>query len=76
MITLMNYTRKFPIVAGRHRKLSCVSVKHNFSQSKWSRTADLTAATNIVLMKSARDVQQVLTFWATVGSGRFHFRIV
>ena len=29
-------------VAGRHRKLHCIFVKHNlFHQSKWSRTIDL-----------------------------------
>ena len=38
-------------VAGRHKKVHCIFVKHNlFHQSKWSRTIDLNT-TQIVLFK-------------------------
>ena len=46
-------------VAGRHRKLHCIFVKHNlFHQSKWSRTIDLNT-THVILLKSPRDLQQI-----------------
>ena len=46
-------------VAGRHRKLHCIFVKHNlFHQSKWSRTIDLNT-THVILFKSPRDLQQI-----------------
>ena len=46
-------------VAGRHKKVHCIFVKHNlFHQSKWSRTIDLNT-THIVLFKSPRDLQQI-----------------
>ena len=46
-------------VAGRHRKLHCIFVKHNlFHQSKWSRTIDLNI-THVILFKSPRDLQQI-----------------
>ena len=49
-------------VAGRHRKLHCIFVKHNlFHQSKWSRTIDLNT-THVILFKSPRDLQQIDRF--------------
>ena len=46
-------------VAGRHKKVHCIFVKHNlFHQSKWSRTIDLNS-THIVLFKSRRNLQQI-----------------
>ena len=46
-------------VAGRHKKVRCVFVKHNFfHQSKWSRTIDLNT-THIILFKSPRELQQI-----------------
>ena len=46
-------------VAGRHKKVHCIFVKHNlFHQSKWSRTIDLNT-THIILFKSPRDLQQI-----------------
>ena len=46
-------------VAGRHRNVHCIFVKHNlFHQSKWSRTIDLNT-THIILFKSPRDLQQI-----------------
>ena len=46
-------------VAGRHRKLHCIFVKHNlFHQSKWSRTIDLNT-THVILFTSPRDLQQI-----------------
>jgi len=46
-------------VSGRHRKLSCIFIKHNlFHQSKWSRTIDLNT-THVVIFKNPRDTQQI-----------------
>ena len=46
-------------VAGRHRNVHCIFVKHNlFHQSKWSRTIGLNT-THIILFKSPRDLQQI-----------------
>ena len=46
-------------VAGRHKKVHCIFVKHNlFHQSKWSRALDLNT-THIMLFKSPRDLQQI-----------------
>ena len=46
-------------VAGRHKKVHCIFVKHNlFHQSKWLRTIDLNT-THIILFKSPRDLQQI-----------------
>ena len=46
-------------VAGRHKKVHCIFVKHNlFHQSKWSRTIDLNT-THVILFKSPRDLQQI-----------------
>ena len=46
-------------VAGRHKKVHCIFVRHNlFHQSKWSRTIDL-KTTHIILFKSPRDLQQI-----------------
>ena len=44
-------------VAGRHKTIHCIFVKHNlFHQSKWSRTIDFN--TTHVLFKSPHDFQQ------------------
>ena len=46
-------------IAGRHKSINVIYVKHNlYQQSKWSRTIDL-KTTHIILFKSPRDVQQV-----------------
>ena len=46
-------------VAGRHRKLHCIFVKHNFfHQSKWSCTIDLNT-THVISIESPRDLQQI-----------------
>ena len=46
-------------VAGRHRKLHCIFVKHSlFHQSKWTRKIDLNT-THVILFKSQRDLQQI-----------------
>ena len=46
-------------VAGRHKKIHCIFVKHIlFHQSKCPRTIDLNT-THVVLFKSPRDVQQI-----------------
>ena len=45
--------------AGRHKNINVIYIKHNlYQQSKWSRTID-SNTTNIILFKSARDIQQV-----------------
>ena len=46
-------------LAGRHKNVHCIYVKHNlFHQSKLSRTIDLNT-THIILFKSPRDLQQI-----------------
>ena len=46
-------------VAGRHKKVHCIFVKHYlFHQSNWSRTIDLNT-THINVFKSPRDLQQI-----------------
>ena len=46
-------------VAGKHRKLHCIFVKHNlFHQSKWSHTIELNT-THVLLFKSPQDLQQI-----------------
>ena len=46
-------------LAGRHKNVHCIFVKHNlFHQSKLSRTIDLNT-THIILFKSPRDLQQI-----------------
>ena len=55
-------------IAGRHRKLNCIYIKHNlFHKSANGRDTEL-QNTHIVLFKSPRDVQQidVLGFWNTL----------
>ena len=55
--------------AGRHKKLSCIFVKHNlFHKSSISRDAEL-QVTHIVLFKSPRDVQQVKVLGRQLGLG-------
>ena len=58
-------------VAGRHKKIHCIFVKHNlFHQSKWSRTIDLNT-THVVLFKSPRDVQQIDHFGRQLNKSEF-----
>ena len=58
-------------VAGRHKKIHCIFVKHNlFHQSKWSRTIDLNT-THIILFKSPRDVQQINHFGRQLNKSEF-----
>ena len=58
-------------VAGRHKKIHCILVKHNlFHQSKWSRSIDLNA-THVVLFKSPRDVQQMDQFGRQLSKSEF-----
>ena len=55
--------------AGRHRKLSCIYVKHNlFHKSPIGRDAEL-QNTHIVLFKSPRDVQQIKILARQLGLG-------
>ena len=45
-------------IAGRHKNINVNYIKHKFyQQRKWSRTIDLNT-TQIILFKSARDIQQ------------------
>ena len=56
-------------IAGRHRGLSTISVKHNlFHQSKPGRDVEL-QNTHIVHLKSPRDVMQVTTLSTQLGLG-------
>ena len=56
--------------AGRHKKLSCIYIKHNlFHKSSNGRDIDL-QNTHIVLFKSPRDVQQVKVLSRQLGIGR------
>ena len=58
-------------VAGRHKKIHCIFVKHNlFHQSKWSRTIDLNT-THVVLFRSPRDVQQIDHFGRQLNKSEF-----
>ena len=58
-------------VAGRHKKIHCIFVKHNlFHQSKWSRTIDLNT-THVVLFKSPRDFQQIDHFGRQLNKSEF-----
>ena len=53
--------------AGRHKKLSCIFVKHNlFHKSSIGRDAEL-QVTHIVLFKSPRDVQQIKVLGRQLG---------
>ena len=66
MTLVKKFTRKKEFVklaiAGRHKKVHCIFVKHNlYHQSRWSRTIDLNT-THIVLFKSPRDLQQIDNF--------------
>ena len=55
--------------AGRHRGLSAIYIKHNlFNQSKLGRDVKL-QNTHIILLKSPRDVMQVITLSAQLGLG-------
>ena len=46
-------------VAGRHKKVHCIFVKHKFfHQSNWSPTIELNT-TQFILFKSPRDLQQI-----------------
>ena len=55
--------------AGRHKKLSCIFVKHNlFHKSSIGRDAEL-QVTHIVLFKSPRDVQQIKVLGRQLGLG-------
>ena len=56
-------------IAGRHRGLSTIYIKHNFfHQSKLGRDVEL-RNTHIVLFKSPRDVMQVTTLSTELGLG-------
>ena len=56
-------------IAGRHRGLSTIYIKHNFfHQSKQGRDVEL-QNTQIVLFKSPRDVMQVTTLSTQLGLG-------
>ena len=56
-------------IAGRHRGLSTIYIKHNlFHQSKLGRDVEL-QNTHIVLFKSPRDVMQVTTLSTQLGLG-------
>ena len=56
-------------MAGRHRRLSIIYIKHNFfHQSKLGRDVEL-QNTHIVLFKSPRDVMQVTTLRTQLGLG-------
>ena len=56
-------------IAGRHRGLSTVYIKHNlFHQSKLGRDVKL-QNTHIVLFKSPRDVMQITTLSTQLGLG-------
>ena len=56
-------------IAGRHRGLSTIFIKHNlFHQSKLGRDVEL-QNTHIVLFKSPRDVMQVTTLSTELGFG-------
>ena len=56
-------------IAGRHRGLSTIYIKHNlFHQSKLGRDVEL-ENTHIVLFKSPRDVMQVTTHSTQLGLG-------
>ena len=56
-------------IAGRHRGLSTIYIKHNlFQQSKLGRDFEL-QNTHIVLFKPPRDVMQVTTLGAQLGLG-------
>ena len=56
-------------IAGRHRGLSTIYIKHNlFHQSKLGRDVEL-RNTHIVLFKSPRDVMQVTTLSTQLGLG-------
>ena len=56
-------------IAGRHRGLSTIYIKHNFfHQSKLGRDVEL-QNTHIVLFKSPGDVMQVTTFGAHLDFG-------
>ena len=56
-------------IAGRHRKLSCMYIKHNlFHKSANGRDTEL-QNTHIVLFKSPRDVQQIDLLGKQLGLG-------
>ena len=56
-------------IAGRHRKLNCISIKHNlFHKSANGRDTEL-QKTYIVLFKSPRDVQQIDVLGKQLGLG-------
>ena len=56
-------------IAGRHRKLSCIYIKHNlFHKSANGRDTEL-QTTHIVLFKSPRDVQQIDLLGKQLGLG-------
>ena len=56
-------------IAGRHRGLSTIYIKHNiFHRSELERDAEL-QNTHIVLFKSIRDVMQVTTLSTQLGLG-------
>ena len=57
--------------AGRHKNISVIYVKHNlFQQSKWSRTIDL-YTTHIILFKSPRDIQQIVSIGQQLNNTQF-----
>ena len=56
-------------IAGRHRKLNCIYIKHNlFHKSANGRDTEL-QNTHIVLFKSPRDVQQIDVLGKQLGLG-------
>ena len=58
-------------VPGRHKKINCFFAKHKlFHHSKWSCTTDLNT-TNIVLFKSARELQQIDHFDRQLEKSKF-----